>query len=430
MKQFELVVIGGGPAGTGVLLNAFKQGMLPDLLSAGIALVEQESAMGGGSIGRYRINSDTAANVFLEALSYGDGSLANSVPPELINDFIEAGSSGIALSKVGKLLGCFGEFIRAKLTEAPASDIFTESTAISVQKLSDKFITTIRKGGKFYRLHSQNVVFAMGGVQSPDHSLSQQVKDLSLSQFSDKIFSSDGVLSAQDELDLRPVIASGAPISILGGSHSAFSVASTILNHPFYKGSKVHLFHRAKPKLYYPSVVEAICDGYTDYDELDVCPKTGKVHRLGGLRLESRELLREALGLAPQSHAALEISDLRMMSTETLQDQLQHSAAIITCFGYKPRVIPVFDKAGAEIRLAPSIGLPLVNSDCEVCDYAGQTVEGLYGIGLASGFIPSGAMGGEPSFKGQTNGLWLYQNDVGAKIVDRILQSMRLKQAS
>jgi hypothetical protein len=32
-------------------------------------------------------------------------------------------------------------------------------------------------------------------------------------------------------------------------------------------------------------------------------------------------------------------------------------------------------------------------------------------------------MGGEPSFDGQTNGLWLYQNDVGARVLDQVLAS-------
>lgn len=30
-------------------------------------------------------------------------------------------------------------------------------------------------------------------------------------------------------------------------------------------------------------------------------------------------------------------------------------------------------------------------------------------------------MGGEPGFSGQTNGLWLYQNDVGERVVRQLL---------
>jgi hypothetical protein len=39
----------------------------------------------------------------------------------------------------------------------------------------------------------------------------------------------------------------------------------------------------------------------------------------------------------------------------------------------------------------------------------------------AAGFVPEGRLGGEASFKGKANGLWLWQNDVGQMIVDQLL---------
>jgi hypothetical protein len=47
----------------------------------------------------------------------------------------------------------------------------------------------------------------------------------------------------------------------------------------------------------------------------------------------------------------------------------------------------------------------------------------LFAIGLAAGFVPHGKLGGEPSFRGQANGLWLWQSDVGGMIVDAIFSS-------
>ena len=40
---------------------------------------------------------------------------------------------------------------------------------------------------------------------------------------------------------------------------------------------------------------------------------------------------------------------------------------------------------------------------------------------LAAGFVPHGKLGGEASFRGQANGLWLWQNDVGQMIVEQLL---------
>ncbi len=50
---------------------------------------------------------------------------------------------------------------------------------------------------------------------------------------------------------------------------------------------------------------------------------------------------------------------------------------------------------------------------------------GAYGIGLSAGFVPWGRLGGEASFRGQANGLWLWQNDVGQMIVDQVLNRRR-----
>jgi hypothetical protein len=56
-------------------------------------------------------------------------------------------------------------------------------------------------------------------------------------------------------------------------------------------------------------------------------------------------------------------------------------------------------------------------------DSHGNPISGLFGIGLAAGFVPRGKLGGEPSFVGQANGLWLWQNDIGSIIVDAVLPS-------
>ena len=56
-----------------------------------------------------------------------------------------------------------------------------------------------------------------------------------------------------------------------------------------------------------------------------------------------------------------------------------------------------------------------------VMDAGGNPLPHLFAIGLAAGFVPYGKLGGEKSFRGQANGLWLWQNDVGAMIADAIL---------
>ena len=66
--------------------------------------------------------------------------------------------------------------------------------------------------------------------------------------------------------------------------------------------------------------------------------------------------------------------------------------------------------------------MPMVDRQCHVLDGNGEPISTVFGIGLAAGFVPSGPLGGEPSFRGQANGLWLWQHDVGALIVNAVLR--------
>jgi hypothetical protein len=98
---------------------------------------------------------------------------------------------------------------------------------------------------------------------------------------------------------------------------------------------------------------------------------------------------------------------------------------VIAALGYRPNALPILDKDGAEITLFAHTGssAPLVDNRCCVMDSHGSPIPGLFGIGLAAGFVPHGKLGGEPSFSGQANGLWLWQNDVGSIIVDAVLSA-------
>jgi hypothetical protein len=83
----------------------------------------------------------------------------------------------------------------------------------------------------------------------------------------------------------------------------------------------------------------------------------------------------------------------------------------------------VLDLAGEPIDLHAGCHpqAPLVDGQCRIMDGEGAPIPGLFGIGLAAGFVPSGPLGGEPSFSGQANGLWLWQNDVGLLIANAVL---------
>jgi hypothetical protein len=180
------------------------------------------------------------------------------------------------------------------------------------------------------------------------------------------------------------------------------------------------LHHRRPLRPFYHSVEAAWEDGFHDFTPDDVCPVTGFVYRLAGFRLEARELVLRMLGVggrAPDPRMALRQID------ENAAAEIKAADVVIGALGYRPRALPLFDVDGSPIALmADAPGRPrLVDQQCRVMDAEGHPVPGVYGIGLASGHVPDGKLGGESSFSGKANGLWLWQNDIGLMIVEQLL---------
>src|SRR6202042_1640402 len=101
---------------------------------------------------------------------------------------------------------------------------------------------------------------------------------------------------------------------------------------------------------------------------------------------------------------------------------LDNADLVIAALGYRPCALPVFDQKDHLVPLLAQTSpqAPLVDGSCRVLDALSNPLPGLFAIGLAAGFVPHGKLGGEPSFRGQANGLWLWQSDVGGLIVDAL----------
>lgn len=68
-KSVDLLIIGGGPAALGFMINAVKSGKLSDLVqNDGLAIIDKGTSFGGGQLCNYGINSNTSANGFVKSL--------------------------------------------------------------------------------------------------------------------------------------------------------------------------------------------------------------------------------------------------------------------------------------------------------------------------------------------------------------------------
>jgi dTDP-4-amino-4,6-dideoxygalactose transaminase len=431
-RGLTTVVIGGGPAGTAMLIAASKQGTLAPLVEAGFAIVEKRARMGAGELGSYAIRSDTTAETFLSAVK-------NNPYPEL---------AALEQHPAGRLMGRYVAELGAPLVDtapllATTADrlrdivvrhggaVLTGHEAQCVQRTADgRWQTTVGDAaGATRTLVSRHVVVATGGVQTEDQVAAKRVAGARLGDLAgERLIGSDAVLRlggvGQVHARLRGIPA--PRVAIIGASTSAIAAAVLLLKSQpgfAFGAGAVTLLHRQPLKPFYPTIAAAHADGFHDFDETDICPVSGFVLRLAGLRLESRELVLRMLSLGGRT------PDPRVASHRITGDDDAAARAIIAgadlvigALGYRPRAVPLLGIDGEPLALAHHAGRPMVDRHCRILDADDRPVPGAYGIGLSAGFVPWGRLGGEASFRGQANGLWLWQNDVGQMIVDQLLE--------
>jgi dTDP-4-amino-4,6-dideoxygalactose transaminase len=429
----ETLVVGGGPAGTALLTAASKRGLLPEL-ARGLVLVERDAAVGGGRLGGYAITSDSTAQTFLSAVAGNPHAEIAAVVHHPVGRGVAAHADalGVPLAEAGPLLRETGERL-ARIVVQHGGTVLTGHEAIGTRRTADGlWATTLRRAdGKTLERLSRNVVIATGGHQPFERLAGQQVAGATLGELAgERLHASDDVLALGGVERIAGLLAAKrAPRAVvIGGSTSALATVALLLRiRPgiAFGAGGVTLLHRRQLRPFYPSVESAHAEGFTDFGPDDVCPLSGFVYRLGGFRLEARELVLRMLevdGRAPDPRVTLRrIAD----DDPQARDLITAADVVIGALGYRPFALPVADCDGTPIALAADAGGAMVDRHCRVMDADGAALPGLFGIGLAAGFVPWGAMGGEPSFRGQANGLWQWQNDVGMMIVEQLLGDER-----
>ncbi|NVN10857.1 FAD-dependent oxidoreductase [Nguyenibacter vanlangensis] len=440
-RRFQLVIIGGGPAGIAPLLAAHHAGQLDDLLSAGVAIVERSGALGAGTIGHYAINSDSSGATFVDCLrSPVPTPLTALYDHPLAKSLAAAGDGAVPLRDAGRFLALVGAALEAMVRDDAGCAVLTRHTACHVRRDRDGWRVTVRdEHGNQRVLHARNVVLATGGHQPEERLAAERVGGATLVDLcGDRLVQSGDVLGLGGLQRMADRLSGldDPRVAVVGGSTSAAAVCHALLNRMptvRFKAGGITLLHRRPLRIYYPDAQSALAEGYTEFDEDDICGISGKVFRFAGFRLDSRELIMQARGIggrAPEPRLALHCLQ-RSADPQTLDSQaldphalgiLDRADIVVAAFGYRPRALPVMDMDGTPVRLLSQTGpqQPLVDGQCRVLDGAGTALPNLFGIGLSAGFVPRGALGGEPSFRGQANGLWLWQKDVGGLIVDAV----------
>jgi pyruvate/2-oxoglutarate dehydrogenase complex dihydrolipoamide dehydrogenase (E3) component len=86
-KQVDVLIIGGGPAALGILVNAVKTNRLNELLQGdGVAIIDAGLNFGGGTLSHYGINSNTSGGGFLKCSYKKHKTVGEKAGPEPKSD--------------------------------------------------------------------------------------------------------------------------------------------------------------------------------------------------------------------------------------------------------------------------------------------------------------------------------------------------------
>jgi hypothetical protein len=437
-NKYPFILVGGGPAGIAVLLSAHRDGVLRDLLRQGLLIVERSATLGVGQIGDYVINSDSTGATFLDPLRAArEPKLRCILDSPVAGRIASAAEGAVPLQDVGELMGLIGKAIASIVQEHPQSAILTSCTATSAHVLLNGAwqLDVTDQSGNLWHFETLRLVLATGASQPGSRLQGERVAGERVSQRWGERLLQSGVVLSQGGLERVAERLRGKPapkVAILGGSTSAIAVAHALLHRLpgiTFERDGITLIHRKPLRVYYTSAEEAIADGYNEFGPDDLCPVTRRVFRFAGLRLDSRELLMQILGIGGRpAEPRIALHQLKNHDTEASQDaeaieRIDTADLVVAAFGYRPNALPLFDHRHRPIPLFAKTGpsAPLVDGECRVLGADGQPVSGVYGIGLAAGYRPRGKFGGEPSFTGQANGLWLWQNGIGSVIAKALL---------
>ncbi|GEP56372.1 hypothetical protein [Reyranella soli] len=428
------VIIGGGPGGLGPIIWAAQHGLLPEWLDRGIAVIERQAQL-GGTLGRFGIHSDSLGGSYLECLE------AAGLPAELrplrdepvAHEMAHYRDSFPPLVLVDRYMRRIGIALAAMLAERSALHLCTEASAIHLRPDGSVEVEITGPDGRESVLAARSAVVALGGRQR--WMQGELRPGLALASCAMRhVMPSDRALSAAglEEADRILAEAGQRPILILGGSHSAYSVAGAFLGLPgaerLTKGQIV-ILQRREPRIFYPDRQAALDDLY-EVAPGDICPRTQRVNRMGGLRGFGREMWRQ-IARRPGTPAEPRVVTLNMqrLSDGELRAMIAEAALVVPSFGYRSAMLPVFDTDGRRLTLNAELGGNAVGEQSRLLLSDGSSLPNLFGIGLGTGYKLPTSMGGEPNFDGQANSLWLYHNDIGA-IIYRAIHELERKTAS
>jgi hypothetical protein len=426
------VVGGAGVAGMGFLFNALKSGSLADLATNGLIVIDSSETPGTGMLGQYRITANSVGDVFIDCLR--DPALRDVFEPLEYSPAYwrirGQAQSAPPLADVGILMAEASRLVLEHIARRYGVKIWHSTTITEVICGEDEYCVRVETEGCARLIRCQTLVLNLGGRQDPQHlirSLAEQKLPLSPAvniQSSDRLLRMNGV---QLREVFAPALACDGRITVVGGSHSAFSMLENLADALEFAGLReLTLIHRSQIRLFYESAEEAVAAGYAFDPVRDVCPISGRINRSGGLRYRALDIGREALKSGRVGKTGVRVQLLQTDGGkpgdfDKARAALADSSVVVQCTGYQPRLPALRNSDGSALVLRETKGgLDSDTSGCPV-ERGGRRLHGLYLFGLGAGLGVDPLLGSEPSFDGRIYGVWQFHHDASRAVIEAVL---------
>lgn len=424
--EYGLAVCGGGPAGTGPIIAAARDGRLDELLDLGVILIERNKP-GSGKLGDYQITANSLGMAFLEGVDgirQGPLSwLAGCREAERLRTYAMRHPP---LSVVAPFLDRVGEAVAGLLSEHPRCRVVTEATVEEIRCLPADVVAvhaTASPDASALTFTATRALIAMGGRPHYDPT----GLDAVLGSARHKTAHADHFIDRTRPIPrslLRSIEECGRVV-IVGSSHSAWSVALLLHLGGIDGGAStaaspdISMLAKSPIRLFYGSAEEALADGYS-FEAEDICPLSGRVNRYGGLRGPARDLARATLGLA-DTPSPVRIASLAGTDPSRIEDEVERAGAVVMATGHRAHLPTLRRADGSEVTPVHADGGTVVNDLGHLVGSDGTAYPAFIVYGLGAGLRSSTAIGGEPSFHRRATGVWLYQNHLGSAVVGDVL---------
>ncbi len=437
VPHFHSVIVGGGPAGMGPLVYGAWSGRLPQLLERGLAVVEAGESLGAGRLERYAINSNSTGATFLECLEHGisDEFLQGTLQSPLRTQIEAYRDDVLPLSLASGLLKSLGNDLQLTTERTPKSQIFLRTQAEEVRILGpSRFQVTLAPAAPDAapeRVTASRVLLATGGTARiacdsgallADACRSHGARSLPMMLSSEELLTEQGRRGVEawlDGFDTPQAI-------VIGGAHSALSSVWLLLEKMrgdfVFGDGAIHLLHRSPLKVFYDTLAEAQADGYAAFGTDDVGTK-GQVYPIAGLRGDAKQLYRRIAGIggAP-AEPRVRVSTLPSTAADwqALPIDWPNLALVVFATGYVQPTLPIRNAQGRAVPLHGHYTERYVDQSSRVLDAFGAPIPGLFATGFTTGFSPVEMLGGEPSYAGKENSVWLCQHLLGEALFNAL----------